>query len=74
MTQTNKIYIIGVGDDAIAGLTTRAQSIIHAAELVIGPHCIVDSLETTAETWDPGLDPNAVLERCLLYTSDAADE
>ena len=63
MTQPNKIYIIGVGDDAIAGLTTRAQSIIHAAELVIGPHCIVDSLETTAETWDPGLDPNAVLER-----------
>ena len=63
VTQPNKIYIIGVGDDAIAGLTSHAKSIVETAELVIGPQSIVDSLETTAETWDPGLDPNAVLER-----------
>ena len=63
MTELNKIYIIGVGDDAIAGLTSRAKAVVEAAELLIADHGILDSLETSAETWDPGLDPNAVLER-----------
>lgn len=63
MKQPNKIYIIGVGDDAVAGLTSRASSIVEDAELIIAHQSILNSLETAAETWDPGLDPNAVLQR-----------
>ena len=33
----HKIYIIGIGDDGVAGLTASAQRLIDDAELIVGP-------------------------------------
>ncbi|MCH2397905.1 MAG: cobalt-precorrin-7 (C(5))-methyltransferase, partial [Pirellulales bacterium] len=32
-----KIYIIGIGDDGVAGLTVLAQQLIDDAEIIVGP-------------------------------------
>ena len=34
--KTDKIYIVGIGDDGLDGLTEGAKKVLHSAELLIG--------------------------------------
>ena len=36
LTSTEKVYIVGVGEDGLAGLSDRARRLVEAAELLIG--------------------------------------
>lgn len=63
MNAQDKIYIIGIGDDGLDGLTTHARSLIEKADLLLGPestlrlvpgagkarHTITGNLQETVE-------------------------
>ena len=37
----NRIHIIGVGSDGLAGLTSRARDLLLGAEVVFGPEAVL---------------------------------
>jgi precorrin-6Y C5,15-methyltransferase (decarboxylating) len=58
-----KIYIIGVGSDGLAGLTSRARDIIQSADLILGSDNALDLLpEARGERYRIGTDLNGVLQ------------
>ena len=41
MAHSEKVHIVGIGDDGLEGLTQRARNIVRQAEVLIGePHCL----------------------------------
>jgi precorrin-6Y C5,15-methyltransferase (decarboxylating) len=40
----SKIYIVGVGNDGLAGLTTRGRTLLASADLVLGSESVLDLL------------------------------
>lgn len=60
----DKIYIIGIGDDGFAGLTERAQTLVAAAELLIGPGATLSGVANpTAERVALSSDLDAIIDR-----------
>ncbi len=55
MSESNKIHIVGIGDDGVDGLSPRAHDLITKAELLIGPQSLLNSFNgLNAEVWDAG--------------------
>ena len=53
-----KVYIIGVGSDGLAGLTSRARALLSSADLILGSdHALNLMPEVTAERYPIGPDP-----------------
>ncbi len=41
MAHSEKVHVVGIGDDGLEGLTQRARNILRQADVVIGePHCL----------------------------------
>ncbi|MBV9125907.1 MAG: precorrin-6y C5,15-methyltransferase (decarboxylating) subunit CbiE [Planctomycetes bacterium] len=71
MTDSSKIYIIGIGSDGLAGLTARAREILLAADLVLGSdHTLARLPEITAERYRIGHDLQEAVR--LLETNRVA--
>jgi precorrin-6Y C5,15-methyltransferase (decarboxylating) len=63
-----KIYIIGVGNDGLAGLTARARALLTSADLVLGSdHALNLMPEVTAKRYRIGPDPQEAVR--LLETN-----
>jgi precorrin-6Y C5,15-methyltransferase (decarboxylating) len=57
LNQTQKVHIVGIGEDGLAGLTSAARRLVEEAELLLGePHAL-------------GLVPGAAQQRVPLGTS-----
>jgi precorrin-6Y C5,15-methyltransferase (decarboxylating) len=53
-----KVYIIGVGSDGLAGLTSRARALLASADLILGSdHALNLMPEVTAKRYPIGPDP-----------------
>ncbi|MEL0096494.1 MAG: precorrin-6y C5,15-methyltransferase (decarboxylating) subunit CbiE [Planctomycetaceae bacterium] len=64
MSDTEKIHIIGIGDDGADGITSRAQTLIEEAQLLIGPPFILKLFDgQSSECWDAGDDIEALANR-----------
>ena len=64
MSDTEKIHIIGIGDDGADGITSRAKSLIDEAQLLIGPPFILKLFDgQSSECWDAGDDIEALANR-----------
>ena len=37
MATTEKVHILGIGDDGLEGLTSAARQLLQAADLIVGP-------------------------------------
>ena len=69
-TAEQRIHIVGVGHDGLAGLTARARDVLTSAEVVIGPETILALLpELKAERVLLGSD----LSKAATATSTAAE-
>ncbi len=68
---TARIYIVGIGDDGLDGLTGHARSLVYSAEVLIGTSALLDRLpeEITARriACDGGLEE---LKGCLSKLPD----
>ena len=64
MSDTEKIHIIGIGDDGADGITSRAKTLIDEAQLLIGPPFILKLFDgQSSECWDAGDDIEALANR-----------
>jgi precorrin-6Y C5,15-methyltransferase (decarboxylating) len=64
MSEPPKIYVIGIGSDGLAGLTSRARDLVTAAEVVVGSDSALRLLpEVNAERLRIGSDLSEVSER-----------
>ena len=64
MSDTEKIHIIGIGDDGADGITSRAKTLIDEAQLLIGPQFILKLFDgQSSECWDAGDDIEALANR-----------
>lgn len=64
MSDTEKIHIIGIGDDGADGITSRAKTLIGEAQLLIGPAFILKLFDgQSSECWDAGDDIEALANR-----------
>lgn len=64
MSDTEKIHIIGIGDDGADGITSRAKTLIEEAQLLIGPPFILKLFDgQSSECWDAGDDIEALANR-----------
>ena len=64
MTSTEKVYIVGVGEDGLAGLSDRARRLVEAAELVIGEtHALALVPETGQERLRVGSNLDEIIRR-----------
>ena len=64
MADTEKIHIIGIGDDGADGITSRAKTLIDEAQLLIGPPFILKLFDgQSSECWDAGDDIEALANR-----------
>jgi precorrin-6B C5,15-methyltransferase / cobalt-precorrin-6B C5,C15-methyltransferase len=58
-----KIYIVGIGSDGVAGLTGRARELLQAADLILGSDNALDLIpEARAQRYRIGADLNGVLD------------
>ncbi|HEX3727756.1 MAG TPA: precorrin-6y C5,15-methyltransferase (decarboxylating) subunit CbiE [Pirellulales bacterium] len=44
----NKIHVIGMGDDGLAGLTSSARQLVEQAQLLVGPEAALEKIPPTA--------------------------
>lgn len=59
-----KIYIVGIGDDGLGGLTAASREIVEKAELLVGAEHTLRHVQTgRAERLTVGADPQQVVER-----------
>ncbi len=64
MTFTEKVYIVGVGEDGLAGLSDRARRLVDAAELLIGEaHALALVPETGQERLRVGSSLDEIIRR-----------
>ncbi len=71
MNNTNKIYIIGIGDDGPAGFTGEARERLAAADLLIGAQALTSTLqECSATAWDPEGDFQAVVDKIEAHPNE----
>jgi len=71
VNKTNKIYIIGIGDDGPAGFTGEARERLAAADLLIGAQALTATLqECSATTWDPEGDFQAVVDKIEAHPNE----
>lgn len=64
MSDTERIHIIGIGDDGADGITSRAKTLIDEAQLLIGPPFILKLFDgQSSECWDAGDDIEALANR-----------
>lgn len=64
-----KIYIVGIGDDGLAGLTAASRRLIEEAELLVGSeHTLGHIPPGRAERLVVGADPQQVVERLAHET------
>ena len=64
MTEPKKVHVVGFSDDGLQGLTSAAQECLADADIVIGEQSLLAQLkESSAETWDPQGDLEAVVDR-----------
>jgi precorrin-6Y C5,15-methyltransferase (decarboxylating) len=71
VSDSTKIYIIGIGDDGPVGLTEEARARIESADLVIGATALTATLpECKAERWDPQGDFQAVVDKIEGHESE----
>ena len=64
MTTSERIPIIGVGDDGLEGLTAASRKLIQDADLLIGSQqALAVASAATAEKLDIGGDLDAIIDR-----------
>lgn len=63
LATAEKVYIIGIGDDGLEGLTDAARGVIERAELLIGSENILALVPGKAERLVVGANLDAVVER-----------
>ncbi len=69
MAVAEKIYIIGIGEDGLSGLTESARKLVQDADLILGEnHCLALVPETGAERYAVGTD----FEQGLRQLEDSA--
>ena len=70
MTATDRIHIIGVGDDGLDGLTAAARTLIEHADLLVGPEAALERIPSgSARRVAIGRDLDAVAENLRAATS-----
>ncbi len=63
-TKSEKIPIIGIGDDGSSGLSESSRKLLATADILVGPESLLSAVESDAqERWDPGGDFAAVVRR-----------
>ncbi len=64
MPKVEKVYVIGMGDDGLAGLSPAVRQIVEAADLLIGQDALLDCIpKSKAERLELGNDLDGVVER-----------
>ena len=58
-----KIFIIGIGDDGLEGLTSAARNRIADAELIVGPDSVLRNIDSTAQKLSVGSDLDALIQQ-----------
>ena len=47
VSRGHKVHVLGIGDDALEGLTTAGRALLQAAELIIGSEDSCERLSAT---------------------------
>lgn len=64
MSKVEKVHVIGMGDDGLAGLSPAVRQIVESADLLIGQDALLRCIpETRAERIELGHDLDSVVER-----------
>lgn len=64
MATTERVYVVGIGDDGVNGLTSTARQLVDRAELLIGEeHALASVPEGRAERMVVGRELDPLLER-----------
>jgi precorrin-6Y C5,15-methyltransferase (decarboxylating) len=69
MASTEKVHILGIGDDGLEGLTSSARQLLQAAELIVGPEHSLTMLKGLKAKLSPVGGP---LEDLVRLIRDAA--
>ncbi len=71
MAATEKVYIVGIGDDGVEGMTAQARRLVEGADVLVGPESCASLLPATLQS---RLVAAAGLEDLVDRISDAGDK